>query len=85
MANLTIRGLDEAIKTNLRIQAARQGQSMEEAARQILRRALMTSDTDAGGLGSRMHEYFVSAGAADLALPERSAPRAAPDFSESDG
>jgi plasmid stability protein len=84
MANLTVRGLDEAIKTNLRLQAARQGLSMEEAARQILRRALMTSDTDAGGLGSRVHQYFVEAGAIDLTVPERSTPRAAPDFPESD-
>lgn len=85
VANLTIRGLDEAIKTNLRLQAARQGHSMEEAARQILRRALMTSDTDVGGLGSCVHEYFVGAGAIDLTVPERSTPRAALDFSESDG
>jgi len=80
MANLTIRSLDDAIKTNLRLEAARHGCSMEEAARQILRRALMTSEKDAGGLGSRVHQYFVEADAVDLVLPERSAPRAAPDF-----
>ena len=64
MANLMIRGLDEAIKTNLRL----------EAARQILRRALMTSDKDADGLGSRVRQYFVEADAVNLILPERSVP-----------
>ena len=82
MASLTIRGLDEKLKANLRLEAARQGYSMEEAARQILRRALMPPNTDAGGLGSRVHQYFAEADAFDMDLPERSAPRAAPDFSD---
>ena len=55
-----------------------------ELVRQILRRALMTSDKDAGGLGGRVHQYFVEANGVDLVLPERSAPRASPDFSGSD-
>lgn len=38
MATLTIRNLDEAIKTQLRIRAAEHGQSMEEEVRCILRR-----------------------------------------------
>lgn len=84
MASLTIRGLDDAIKTNLRLEAAKHGYSMEEAARQILRRSLMTLDKDAGGLASRVYQYFVEADGVDLVLPERSAPRAAADFSGSD-
>lgn len=82
MASLTIRGLDEKLKTKLRLEAARHGYSMEEAARQILRRALMTPDSDAGGLGSRLHQYFVEADAFDLDLPDRSTPRPVPDFSD---
>ena len=81
MASLTIRGLDEAIKARLRLEAARQGHSMEEAARQILRRALMGPDDAVGGLGSRIHGYFTEAGAFDLDTPPRSAPRPAPDLS----
>jgi plasmid stability protein len=84
VANLTIRGLEEAVKTNLRLEAARRGWSMEEAARYILRRALMTSEEDALGLGSRVHQYFVEAGAVDLDLPVRSQPRSAPDFAGPD-
>jgi plasmid stability protein len=80
MASLTIRGLDEALKTRLRLEAARQGYSMEEAARQILRRALMTPEPEAGGLGSRVHRYFVDADAFDLEIPARSLTRTAPDL-----
>jgi plasmid stability protein len=82
MAGLTIRGLDETLKSRLRLEAARQGRSMEETARQILRRALMTSDPDAGGLASRVHGFFVEADAFDLDLPPRSVPRPTPDFSD---
>jgi plasmid stability protein len=85
MAGLTIRGLDETLKTRLRLEAARQGYSMEEAARQILRRALMTPDVDAAGLGSRVHRYFVEADAFDVEMPARSAPRAAPDLWDRQG
>ncbi len=80
MANLTIRGLDETIKATLRVEAAKQGLSMEEAARQILRRAVMGPGTEAGGLGTRVHELFRESGGVDLELPERSVARAAPDF-----
>ncbi len=83
MASLTIRGLDEALKSRLRLEAARQGYSMEEAARQILRRALMAPDADAGGLGSRVHRFFVEADAYDLQIPARSSSRPAPDLSDS--
>lgn len=82
MASLTIRGLDDELKTKLRLEAAKQGYSMEEAARRILRSALMPPQRDVGGLGSRVHEFFAEVGAFDLELPERSAPRPAPDFSD---
>ena len=38
MASLTIRKLDEAIKTYLRLRSARNGRSVEEEVRVILRR-----------------------------------------------
>ena len=40
MASITIRNLDEDVKTKLRVQAAQNNRSMEEEARIILRRAL---------------------------------------------
>jgi plasmid stability protein len=36
MASITIRNLDDSVKQNLRVQAARHGRSMEEEARVIL-------------------------------------------------
>jgi plasmid stability protein len=81
VASLTIRGLDETLKTRLRLEAARRGCSMEETARQILRQALLVPESEAGGHGTRIHQYFVDAGVFDLELPERSEPRPAPDFS----
>ena len=40
MASLTIRNLEDGLKTRLRIRAAEQGHSMEEEARRILRDTL---------------------------------------------
>jgi len=80
MASLTIRNLDEAVKTDLRLQAAKHGCSMEEEARQILKQALQTSDT---GLGSRIHGRFAAIGGADLPVQERSAHRNPPAFDDS--
>lgn len=74
MATLTIRNLDERTKTQLRIQAARHGRSMEEEARTILRSAIETRQpvTPGKGLGSRIHEHFAQLGGVELELPERS-------------
>ena len=40
MASITIRGLEETIKRNLRISAAMNGRSMEQEAREILKAAV---------------------------------------------
>jgi plasmid stability protein len=40
MATLTIRNLEDSTKSQLRLQAARHGRSMEEEARVILRQAV---------------------------------------------
>lgn len=51
MANLTIRNLGDELKTRLRIVAARDGRSMEEEARHILRQAVTDQ---AGGKSSNI-------------------------------
>ena len=73
MATLTIRNLDERIKAQLRIQAARHGRSMEEEARTILRSDIEARQPIAGrkGLGSRIHEHFAQLGGVELELPDR--------------
>lgn len=79
MATLTIRNLDETIKTNLRLRAAQHGCSMEEEARQIIRLAVQAAET---GLGSRIHSRFAAIGGAVLPAQERSALRSPPVFDD---
>ncbi|PVY75471.1 plasmid stability protein [Tamilnaduibacter salinus] len=80
MASITIRNLDDDLKAQLRMEAARHGHSMEEEVRVILRHRF--SGKPVGGLGSRIRERFSVAGGEELALPERrDAPRA-PDLGE---
>lgn len=81
MATLTIRNLDEDLKTRLRVQAAAHGRSMEEEVRHILRRALSvrTSET---GLGSRIRRRFAALGGVELELPARKEMPRAVDFTE---
>jgi len=83
MASITIRNLDDQVKSQLRISAARHGCSMEEEVRRILRRTLMT-ESDKGPFGSRIHQRFAKLGGIDLPEVDRSAPRSAPDFSDPD-
>lgn len=81
MAMLTIRNLDDDVKKRLRSRAAKHGCSMEEEARQILRRAL-SGKTPQKGLASRIHQKVMeTTGGLELELPARSQPRPAPDFS----
>ncbi len=73
MATLTIRNLEDDLKSTLRVQAALHGQSMEEEVRSILRQAL-TQATPVTGLGQRLASRFQSV-ATELSLPPRSLPR----------
>ncbi len=77
MATLTVRGLDDATKTRLRVRAAHHGRSMEAEVRAILEDAL-PSETTSSGLGSRIHARFAAIGGVELDLPtRRELPRAA--------
>lgn len=78
MASITIRNLDEQIKAQLRMEAAKHGHSMEEEVRIILRGAL--NQPQKGGLGSRIRERFATAGGAELEAPVRSDKPRAPDL-----
>jgi len=80
MATLTIRNLDDDLKSTLRVQAARHGQSMEEEARSILRQAL-TKAAPATRLGQRLANRF-EAVAIELTIPPRSLPRTPPNWED---
>jgi plasmid stability protein len=77
MASIVIRNLDEDIKKRLKLAAARHGCSMEEEARQILKRALLREDSEYG-LGTRIHELFKDIGGLELPEIPRSMPRPSP-------
>ena len=67
---ITIRNLDDSIKTRLRMRAAFHDRSMEEEARVILRDALQDADEERG-LGTLIHKRFMSTGGAELPPPKR--------------
>jgi antitoxin FitA len=63
MGTLTIRKLDDRLKTRLRVRAAHHGRSMEEEARQILKSALVTADTSPpGNIGEEIRKLFAPLG-----------------------
>jgi plasmid stability protein len=68
MPSLSVRKVDEKTISQLRIQAAKHGVSMEEEVRQIIKRAVSTPE-DLGDLAVRL---FCSAyNDEELSLPER--------------
>ena len=69
-ASITIGELDEGLKRRLRVRAAENGRSMEEEARDILRRTVGTS-LPPKDLGRAIHARFAALGGVDLELPVR--------------
>jgi plasmid stability protein len=79
MASITIRNLDDDVKHRLRVRAAEHGRSMEEEARDILRR-VVGQPSAPKNLGQSIHQRFAALGGVDLALPARTPMRASPDY-----
>ncbi|MBE0493596.1 MAG: plasmid stabilization protein [Thiomicrospira sp.] len=75
MASITIRNLEEELKTNLRIIAAQHGHSMEEEVRCILRQVIGQHAPVEKGFGSKLKAKFEDAAADSFNLPERQPPR----------
>ena len=77
---MTIRNLDDELKTRLRLQAARHGQSMEEEACSVLRAALVhRTENDSGeALYAAIRARVEPLGGVEL----EPAPRDPPGFSE---
>lgn len=80
MASLTIRNLEDSLKSRLRVRAATHGRSMEEEARTLLRAALSPDDREAKGLGSAIHALFRPLGGLDVVAPPREPMREPPSF-----
>ncbi|MCY4587224.1 MAG: hypothetical protein OXB98_14400 [Bryobacterales bacterium] len=80
MASITIRNLDDDVKSRLRVRAASNGRSMEEEARIILAEAVDREPAPAEGLGTAIHELFKPFGGVELELPPREPMRDPPRF-----
>ena len=81
MASMTIRNIDEGLKSRLRIRAAQHGRSMEEEARDILRSALAAAEPQPGNLAHAIRKLMEPFGGVELDLPPREPMREPPDFS----
>ncbi|MYD96258.1 MAG: plasmid stabilization protein [Gammaproteobacteria bacterium] len=81
MASITIRNLDDDVKTRIRVRAAEHHRSMEEEVRIILRDAVNRDRTGLRNLAAFTRECFAPLGGVELELPPRSGPmREPPDF-----
>ena len=69
MAQVIVRGLEEAVKQGLKRRAARHGRSMEEEIREILRNAVREEQVSSTRLGSCIAACFSGMGL-DTDLPE---------------
>ena len=79
MASITIRNLDDNVKSRLRLRAAANGHSMEEEARVILREAVGRR-AQPENLARFIRECFAPYGGVELELPPREPMREPPDF-----
>jgi plasmid stability protein len=76
-SSLTIRNLDEDIRQRLQMRAAEHGCSVEEEARDILRR-VMSESTPPRNLAAAIRARLVSSDRVDLELPAREPMRSPP-------
>ncbi len=79
MASITIRNLDDDVKTGLRVRAAGNGRSMEEEARLILGDAV-GAGAETGDIVSIIRSYCGPTNGVDLELPPRGGTREPPSF-----
>jgi plasmid stability protein len=82
MASLTIRRLDDAVKTKLRIRAATHGRSMEEEAREILRAGLAEKAAPKLNLAESIRRHIAPLGGVDLVIPPREPVRRPPKLTK---
>ena len=79
MASITIRNLDEEVKTRLRVRAAKHHRSMEAEVRLILRDAVGRKGS-ARNLARKIRSRIVPLGGVDLELPPRGPGPEPPSF-----
>jgi antitoxin FitA len=82
MASLTIRKLDDTLKRKLRLQAAKNGRSMEEEARRILAEGLQGKAESGQGVASAIAAIVDPIGGFDIEIPERTGEYEPPRFDD---
>lgn len=82
MASITIRNLDDPLKSRLRLRAARHGRSMEEEVRAILRAALSADSQAPADMVEAIRRRFEAVGGVDLPTLPRDPLREPPGFDE---
>jgi antitoxin FitA len=71
MASITIRQLPETTKRKLRMRAAKNGRSMEQEAREILKKELSKAQEPTTNLAQAIRRRFAPFGGVDLKIPPR--------------
>ena len=79
MATLMIRSMDERVKTELRVLAARRGVSMEQHARDILEQGVLGPAHDEP-FAQRIQRRFAAVAVEALPVPPRQLPRPPPKW-----
>ena len=82
MASITIRNLEEILKSRLRVRAAQHGRSMEDEARHILRAALEQEARGSTNLFEAIRRRIRPIGGVDSDIPRRGPMREPPHFEE---
>lgn len=82
MASITIPNLEESLKSQLRIQAAMHGRSIEDEARDILRSSLDQEPEEPKNLGTAINALFKPFGGFDVPDIPREPMREPPAFDE---
>ena len=82
MSSILIRQLDEETKRRLRIRAARQGHSMEQEAREILRRSLVSENSQGLHIVDEIRRRIAPLGGLDLPVIPRGPMPDPPDLDQ---
>ncbi len=80
MGSITVRKIDDGLKKQLRVRAAKHGRSMEDEVRAILRRAVAVHEREEVDLGTAIRRRFARFGHVEVELPPRGPMRPLPKF-----
>ena len=83
MGSITVRNVEDSIKTSLRLRAARHGWSMEQEVRHILQQTLAPETVESISFAERINRRFRGLDTADLPIPARQPTRTPPQWGTS--